>query len=88
MIEQQLMTLNEQHNNAIAVFGAAYWAHKAITNGDFDAFVQYIPGVITNAKFFRWHESIPDTLRRFCHLCLVDPQLVELYLGIRFSQLS
>ena len=88
MIEQQLMTLNQQYNNAIAVFGGAYWAHKAIISGDLDKFVQYIPDVIKSAMFYRWHESIPDTLRRFCHICLVDPMLIESYLGIKFSELQ
>lgn len=88
MIEQKLMTLTKQHKNAIAVFGGAYWAHKAIISGDFDQFAVYLVDVIKNAKFYRWHESIPETLHRFCNICLVDPQLVEAHLGIKLSELQ
>ena len=86
MIDQKLMSLNQEYHNAVAVFGGAYWAHKAIISGDFDKFVEYLIDVVKNAKFYKWHESIPDTLRRFCDICLVDPKLVEAYLGIKFSE--
>lgn len=88
MIDQKLMSLNKQYPNAVAVFGGAYWAHQAIISGDFAQFAAFLVDVIKNAKFYKWHESIPDTLYRFCNICLVDPKLVEAYLGIKFSEVS
>ena len=83
-----LLELNEKYDHAIAIFGGAYGAHQAIISGKFDEFVPFLATVIKLAKFYRWHESIPQTLRRFCHLCLVDPALVEAYLGISFAELA
>ena len=88
MVEQRLLTLNKKYNNAIAVFGGAYWAHQVIISGNFNDFIPFLSTVITNARFYGWHESIPKALRRFCHLCLVDPKLVEVYLGMTFDQLA
>ena len=88
MIDKTLMALNQEYHNAVAVFGGAYWAHQAIISGDFDQFAVYLVDVIKNAKFYKWHESIPETLCRFCNICLVDPALVESYLGIKFSELQ
>ena len=88
MVEQRLLALNEKYDNAIAVFGGAYWAHQVVISGKFDEFIPFLGTVIRHAKFYRWHESIPQALRRFCHLCLVDPTLVEAYLGMSFEQLA
>ena len=88
MVEQRLLALNKKHSNAIAVFGGAYWAHQVIISGNFNDFIPFLSTVITNARFYGWHESIPKALRKFCHLCLVDPKLVEVYLGMTFDQLA
>ena len=87
MIEQRLLALNEQYSNAFAVFSGAYWAHQAVISGNMADFVSFLPTVITNVKFYGWHESIPKALRRFCNLCLVDPALIEVYLGIKFEDI-
>jgi hypothetical protein len=87
MVEQRLLELNKKYDNAIAVFGGAYWAHQVVISGNFDEFVLFLGSVIRNARFYNWHESVPQALRRFCHLCLVDPTLVEVYLGMSLEQL-
>ena len=73
--------LQEKHSNAIPVFGGALWVH------DLERLVSSLPNVISNAKFFGWHESLADTCRRFCHLCFIDPMLVECCIGMTFEQL-
>ena len=88
MVEERLIALNEQYDHAIAIFGGAYWAHQLIISGKFDEFIPYLITVVKSARFYRWHESTPQTLRRFCHLCLVDPKLIEVYLGMSFEELA
>ena len=88
MIEKRLSDLNQQYANAFAIFSGAYWAHQAIISGNMADFVSFLPAVITNVKFYGWHETIPQALRRFCHLCLVDPALVEAYLGMKFEEVQ
>ena len=80
--------LGEKYNNAIPVFAPALWAYEAVSNEspNFEKFVSYLPAVVGNADFFKWHEGIPGALRRFCHICLVDPTLVEVYLGMPFEE--
>ena len=77
-----VMTLAEKHHNAIPIFGGALHI-----DGDLGKLVACIPSIIHDAKFFKWHEDMPTTIRRFCHLCFVDPALVEAYIGMTFEQL-
>lgn len=82
IVTQRLIEkLAEEHANAIPIFGGALWV-----NG-IDGLVDYLPTLISSAKFFGWHETLADTCRRFCRLCFVDPALVECYIGVRFDQL-
>lgn len=85
-----LESLNEKHDNAIAVFGSALLAYE-YTHGeklDLNEFIMFLPQVVNNAKFFRWHEGVEKALNRFCHICLVDPKLIEAYLGMRFKEVA
>ena len=79
--------LDDKYSNAIPVFGGALSAYECISKSDFKSFVAYLPEVIHSAKFYKWHEGAVGALRRFCRLCLVDPALVELYLGMSFTEL-
>ena len=88
IIEQRLIALNEKHDYAIAIFGGAIYAYDYACSGDIEGFVSFLPSVAQNAKFYRWHESVPRALHRFCHLCMVDPALVEAYLGIKFKEVA
>ena len=76
--------LSTKHRHAIAIFGGAYHAVKH--NNDMDKFVDYLPHVVQSAKFYNWHEGVVGALRTFCHLCFVDPALVECYIGARFEE--
>jgi hypothetical protein len=78
---KMLENLNERHSHAIAIFGCA--ACVKDIQGVLDCLAQ----VIKNAKFYRWHESPANACRTFCHLCLIDPSLVEVYIGVTFEKL-
>ena len=84
-----IVALNEEHNNAIAVFGGALSAYECINSDEpnIEKFVAYLPSIASNAKFYKWHEGIVGALHRFCHLCLIDPYLIELYLGMSLDEL-
>lgn len=87
-INKALLSLTEQYDNAIPVFGGALFAASSLHgyNPDFRGFEWGLQCVLKNARLYKWHESEADTLRRWCHICLVDPALVEAYLGMRFEQ--
>lgn len=84
-----IMSLSEKHSNVIPIFGGALGAYNCINcdEPDFSKFVSYIPDLVHSAKFYKWHEGVAGALRTFCHLCLVDPALVELYIGMSFHEL-
>lgn len=84
MVEQRILALCDKYDNALGVFGGAYFASGV----DIATFCEFLPGVVRNAKFFQWHEGVAGALRRFCRLCLVDPALVEAYLGMKFEEVS
>ena len=88
MIEQQLISMNEKYPNAIAVLGGAYFAQESAKCGDIATFVEFLPHVAQSAKFLEWHNGVAGALRQFCHLCLVDPALIEVYLGATFNEIA
>ena len=79
-----IIALDAKYPNAIPVFGGALGAYEHINSEhpNIKAFVFCLPEVVHSAKFHKWHEGTVGAVRRFCHLCLVDPQLVELYIGM------
>ena len=87
---QRVLALDNAHPNAIPIFGGATLAYNHIhaEAPDFGAFVEYLFFAIREAQFRKWHNGIADACRTFCNLCLVDPALVEAYLGIRFETLE
>lgn len=84
-VRNSIEELHSKHGNAIPVFGGAYHAVKH--NNDMGKFVTYLPHVAQSAEFYHWHESPLEAVRRFCHLCYVDPAMVEVYLGARLCEL-
>lgn len=84
--QSRLAELQKSFRNAIPLFGGACWATSTIANGDFEGFCWYLPGIVKSAKFWGWSGSIESALVTFCDLCLVDPKLVELYLGMTFAE--
>lgn len=79
--QRAIEALAEKHSNAIAIFGGALWVN------DLKTLVGTLPSVISGARFFGWHAGVVDACRTFCHLCFIDPALVECYIGMKFEQL-
>ena len=79
--QKMIEALNEKHPNAIAIFGGALWVDGV------EKLVKSLPHVISEVKFRGWHEGLAGACRTFCHLCLIDPMLVETYIGMKFEKL-
>ena len=88
-VHAAITALADKYDNAIPIFGGALGAYNYINNDslDYDSFVRCLSHVIHNAKFYNWHEGVVGALRRFCHLCYIDPALIELYIGMTFEKL-
>lgn len=88
VIKDNILALEDKHENAVAVMGGAYWAAQEVhcDHPNFEKFVEYLSNMIHDYKFFGWHEPIPQAMRTFCKLAMVDPMLVETYLGIKFEE--
>jgi hypothetical protein len=72
--QRAIEALNEKYSNAIPIFGGALWVN------DLKTLVGSLPSVISGARFFKWHAGVADACRTFCHLCFIDPALVECYI--------
>ena len=84
-----ITALADKHDNAIPIFGGALGAYKHINcdNPNYKQFVKCLINAIDDAQFYKWHEGTIGAARRFCRLCLVDPALIELYIGTSFEEL-
>ena len=81
--------MNDETHRASVVLGGATFAIQYVHGDtmDIDTFITVcLPHVVRNARFFGWPEGPVDALNRFCHICLVDPKLIEAYLGITFEE--
>ena len=83
-----LLKLQREYPHSFAVFSGAALAEDYARNGDLDKFSKSMLDCMINAVRFHWHESAADAARRFCHLCLVDPALMEVHLGTRLDILG
>lgn len=88
IIKNNIEALQDKYDNAIAVMGGAYWAAQEVHNDkpNFDKFIELMCNMVTDHKFFGWHEPIPQAMRTFCKLAMVDPMLVEAYIGMKFEE--
>lgn len=74
--------LQEKHSNAIPIFGGAIF----IDGADIYKVSLYLPSIIRNAEFFKWHNTLANACRVFCRCLFVDPMLVEAYIGSTFEE--
>ena len=83
-----ITALDEKYSNAIPVFGGALGAYNNINSDspDYMAFIKSMFATAKNAVFHRWHEGAVGAMRRFCHLCFIDPSLIELYMGMTLAE--
>ena len=85
-IKYKIKVLDAKYPNAIPVFGGALWVY----NGDVinnENFVNALFTVADNARFFNWHESPAQAMRRFCNICMMDSEAIELCLGMKFEDI-
>lgn len=72
---------------SIAIYGGAY--HYALEeNTSIENLISILEVAIHDAKFFTPQCKPSVIAKNFCHLLLIDPMLIEAYLGIRFSSLD
>ena len=85
-IRHNIEVLDSKYHNAIPIFGGALWVYH---DNDFDSerFIASLHHIAENAKFFGWHEGVAGAMRRFCHICMVDPVVVESCIGMSFEEL-
>lgn len=75
--------LHEKHGNAIPIFGGAIF----MDGDNLKSVALYLPSIIRNAEFFKWHDTLANACRVFCHCLFIDPALMESYIGITFEDL-
>ena len=75
--------LNEKHSNSIAIFGGAIFMDR----DDLKKIASYLPSIIRNAEFYRWHDTLANACRQFCHCLFIDPMLMGAYIGLTFEDL-
>ena len=75
--------LQEKHGNAIPIFGGAIFMDAS----DIEKVATYLPSIIRNAEFYKWHNTLANACRVFCHCLFIDPALVEAYIGCNFEDL-
>lgn len=85
-IIMQRLEANCFGDRSIEIYGGAY---HLFHNGEpsLHEIANGIHTTILNAKFFEPQTEPAIIARNFCHLLLIDPMLMEVYLGIRFSEL-
>lgn len=54
---------------------------------DLDKIVLYLPTIIRNAEFFKWHDTLANACRVFCRCLFIDPMLIEAYIQTTFEDL-
>lgn len=79
--ERKIIAMQKTEPNTIAIFGGAIWVT------DIDELLEFLPAVVRNAKIYKWEKGLANACRTFCHLCFIDPMLVEAYIGMKFEQL-
>lgn len=92
MVKSMLTELKNKYPNESvgAIFGGATFTAEELQNNklSFHDFVLRVIRVGENAYFWNWCNGTANAMRTFCHLCFVDPALVEAYLGTRFDELA
>ena len=74
--------------HAVHVFIHAEPGYKCMQSGDIATFVDHMFHCGHSAKFYRWHDGVAGAMRTFCNICLVDPGLIETYLGLRMEEVA
>lgn len=86
----RLYALQKTYPYAVPVLGGAIYASTAAKMGDMDALVGWMAHALDTRdyKVQHWEGGIVSICENFCHVCLVDPKLVEAYMGMTFADIA
>ena len=76
---QILHDMDKTNPDTFPMFGGAVYV------ATIDDLVTYLPHVISYARHKGY--DIIDNIQTFCHICLIDPMLVQAYIGTTFTNL-
>lgn len=74
------------NENVVSIFGGAV-EDVEITN-NLEMFCNHLIYIARRAAFWKWHKGVADAMRVYCHLCYVDPYLIEAYCGTTFDEFA
>lgn len=86
-IQHRIESLGKKHSNAIPIFCGALLTYDEEDNFNFERFINSLAEVPVDSKFYNWHDTSANAMRTFCHICMVDPVIVETHLGMKFEEL-
>ena len=55
---------------------------------DFHEFTVHLVRSLDDMIFRQWRQPLAEAMRDYCHIALVDPALVEAYIGMRFEDIN
>lgn len=91
-IENAIYELKKQYPNerVIPIFCGAIYIGELMDKNEFnlDTFAKSVIDVAQNACFWHWHTGCLSAMRTYCHLCYVDPMLLEAYLQERLETIA
>ena len=87
-IIQELEKMDAEHSNDSAIFFGAIYDYQYIQNHEYEKFSEKLLYVIRDAIFYRWHDTPANAAKTYCHLCGIDPALIEVFLGKRLDDLA
>ena len=75
---QILHDMDKTRPNVFQMFGGAVYVSTI------EDLVNCLPHIISYSRHKGY--DVIDNIKTFCHICLIDPMLVEAYLGMRFEE--
>lgn len=81
---------NVYGEKSTAIYGGAYFIAKNMDNGinNLEDIILAIVGAVKNAAFFAPECKHSDVAKNFCHLLLIDPELIEIGIDVKFTELD
>ena len=76
---QILHNMDKTRPDVFPMFGGAVYVSTI------EDLINCLPHIINYSK--RKGYDIVDNIHTFCHICLIDPMLVQAYIGIEFAKL-
>ena len=86
-IQHRVESLDNKHPHAVAIFRGSMWVYDEEDNFNFERFIKSLAEVPVDAKIYNWHDTPANAMRTFCHICMVDPVTIEVYMGKKFEEI-